>query len=321
LFLAGYSFFGLTNRAIQEQSDEISASVSKTTYTSGDTIDVIATISPQISRNLKKPVVSWATTSGQSGRLDYGGNENLTITFVAPDVKRPRTEQLVIKLYDSDKFLAERISEMYILPKTASPIEIPIVFYDPLKSIPALEQSLSTRGFQVSHLGNVIDKQALLMTSIFDDQVSRHLQSGGRAVILIDSKDALPDVSPIKVKARSDEPKTRIWVRSDAEPFSEVASDKALGTEATSISPRFYIGSVKKENYDDVMAGDFSYESKDDPTLALQMWAAGGRAFVTTFRFDQYGSDAFATSLLDAIMRYTMSQQFKPHMNWHIREE
>jgi len=301
-----------------QQNDGISVVPAKHSYVSGDRIEFKLHVSDTISG----ASIVWTSTWGAKGKLD----DNMqALSVVAPEVKRPRVEQIILHLQRvNGSVVAENITDIYILPKAASPVKVPVVFYDPLKLETSLEENLASRGFQVSHLGTTINKEALLITTIFDDQVSRQLQSGGRAIILIDSKDALPETAPIKIKERSsdwDKTKGRDWVLSDVEPFNEVASSKSLGSESTAISPRFVILGVHKENYDDVLAGVFAYDSADDVVLAMKIQAAGGRVFLTTFRFNEYGTDAYATGLLDSIIRYTMSPRFLPKMNWHIREE
>jgi hypothetical protein len=44
----------------------------------------------------------------------------------------------------------------------------------------------------------------------------------------------------------------------------------------------------------------------------VQYRVGEGGLFVTTFRFHNYGRDAYATALLDAIVRYVASDEFAP---------
>jgi hypothetical protein len=46
----------------------------------------------------------------------------------------------------------------------------------------------------------------------------------------------------------------------------------------------------------------------------MQMRVGEGKAFVTTFRFDAYGSDPYATRLLDAMIRYAGGNDFAPKL-------
>jgi len=103
-------------------------------------------------------------------------------------------------------------------PATALPEEIHILFYDPLHNSDQLKDALrAVDRYDVPAFGNKIDKNALLITTIFDDQVSRHLQSGGRAIILCNSINTFPEGAPFKVKPR--DPIRDSWIKIDFWPL------------------------------------------------------------------------------------------------------
>jgi hypothetical protein len=159
---------------------------------------------------------------------------------------------------------------------------------------------------------------------VFDDFVREHLRGGGRAVILADAKDALPLGSNLKITPRAGSDLDGNWVtnfnwaRTDIAPFSEVAFTKLLGFEAASAVPRHVIEGVGGADYADVHAGIFYGWLNNNHALALQARVGGsvggGRAFLTTFRFEEYGSDPYSTRLLDAIIRYAGSESFAPKL-------
>src|SRR4051812_1311653 len=84
----------------------------------------------------------------------------------------------------------------------ASPKGPSITFYDPLHNTGMLKKSLAAGAYDVTVFSDKIDKNALLITTIFDDQVSRHLQSGGRVIILCNSLNTFPEGAPFKVIER-----------------------------------------------------------------------------------------------------------------------
>jgi hypothetical protein len=210
---------------------------------------------------------------------------------------------------------------------TRSMPDIKILFYDPLNTSVQLKNALSTNGYQVSAPGVKVDKNALLITTIFDDQVSRHLQSGGRAVILCDSLEAFPDGAPFKVKNRDQSPRINddhsgdTWIKIDAGPFISLEDNSKDAGEFGAIEPRFVITNVKGENSDDVFARIKAGENTKGSIAAIQMHAAGGKVFITTFRFDEYGKADKATRFLNAIIGYSIGPNFDPKLDWHIREE
>jgi hypothetical protein len=76
--------------------------------------------------------------------------------------------------------------------------------------------------------------------------------------------------------------------------------------------PRFVIQGIKGVNYDDVLSGIFYGWLNNNAALAAQMRVGQGRLLLTTFRFEDYGSDPYATNLLDSLIRYASGPTFQP---------
>ncbi len=100
------------------------------------------------------------------------------------------------------------------------------------------------------------------------------------------------------------------WVLSSSplwKPLAPVIDDSILGWEAASVMPEFVIDGVREEDSHNVQAGVFYgwlnsnrayFTELDDP----------GRLFVTTFRFESYGQDPFATMLLNQMLSTAASK-------------
>ena len=82
--------------------------------------------------------------------------------------------------------------------------------------------------------------------------------------------------------------------------------------EAQAVTPDYVLLGVPAENFDDVLAGAFYGWINANSALMLQARYGAGRVLLTTFRFDQYGKDPYATALLDNMIRYVASEQFAP---------
>ena len=192
---------------------------------------------------------------------------------------------------------------------------IQIIFYDPLHNTGILKDALAAViEYDVSELSNTVNKNALLISTVFDDQVNRHLQSGGRAIILCNSLNAFPDGAPFKVRER-DNKVHKPMLRIDAGPFRNLS-----GFE-NALEPKFVITNLRNEIPEDVFARADSDDQNSGPIAAMQMYAAGGRIFVTTFPLEKYVGNDYAKDMLRAIIAYTMSSNFTPKYDWHIREE
>jgi hypothetical protein len=63
-----------------------------------------------------------------------------------------------------------------------------------------------------------------------------------------------------------------------------------------------------------VLAGIFYGWLNNNAAVAVQMRLGKGAVLVTTFRFDEYGKDAYATHLLDSLIRYVSGSNFRPKL-------
>ena len=312
-----------------QQPDLVMARTNKRNYTSGEQIQFKVLFSHYSDWNMNGAKLLWRTESGKSQsrqvinkEITRAGVETLArMSLSAPEVERPRRERILLEARGADdKLIAENYAEVFIFPKPAPMRNTTVVFYDPAKSSTRLAQALTTAGYKVLTDGSNFDSKALIIATLLDGQVERHLRNGGRAIVLANSKDALPANGPFKAtpRAGSDRDGNWVtnfnWIRADAAPFSEVAFTKVLGFEHARTVPHYIIEGVRGEDYADVLSGIFYGWLNNNAALAMQMRVGEGKVFATTFRFDEYGTDPYATHLLDAIIRYASGQNFAPRL-------
>ncbi|MDQ6652741.1 MAG: hypothetical protein M3Y84_08340 [Acidobacteriota bacterium] len=325
-----------------QQPDVILARTSKVNYGSGERVEVATFLSHYSGKGFEGATVSWSTDTGARGQFSLNNAnrhssgyssarasvESLqSFSFVAPVVNQPRREQLRLELHGVDgSLIAENSYELFIYPamKPASAPRKALTFYDPRNSNPQLRRALTAAGYEAGQA----EKRApalLMIATTLDDFVENHLRRGGRAVVIADSSDAFPTNASLKAtpRAGSDLDGNWVtnfnWVRSDADPFREVAVTKILGFESQHIVPRYVIEGVTPQNYDDVLAGVFYGWLNNNSALVVQLRAGKGAFLATTFRFDKYGDDPFATRLLDAMIDYVDRPGFSP--NTEYRQE
>lgn len=317
--------------ALIQQADVILARLPKRNYTSGERVEIETLISHYSAAELSGSTVSWSTDSGARGQfkisrpLDRANVSQLeTISFAAPNVNQPRREKLSLVVTNvAGQSIAENSYEVFVFPKETKEKSRLLFFYDPAKTNSGLSQALTTSGYKVSALkSGTVGANSLLIATVLDNEVESYLQSGGRALILADSKEALPANSSYKVTPRAGSDLDGNWVTNfnwakiDAAPFSEVAFTKIPGFESDTTTPRYVIQGIRAADYDDVLAGVFYGWLNNNAALAVQIRAGSGKVLVTTFRFDAYGSDPYATRLLDATIRYIGGPNFAPKLNW-----
>jgi hypothetical protein len=110
------------------------------------------------------------------------------------------------------------------------------------------------------------------------------------------------------------------WIRADRQPFSAVALSPILGFESARVAPEFVIQGLAPEEFSDVLSGiTFGWLSKN-AALSLQTRVGSGKLLLTTYKFDDYGVDAYATRLLDSMIDYVKSSECDPNLELAVPE-
>ncbi|HEX8069013.1 MAG TPA: beta galactosidase jelly roll domain-containing protein [Pyrinomonadaceae bacterium] len=247
----------------------------------------------------------------------------------APPVARP--ERLRVRLEVSDlagKLLAENTAEVFVYPKPAPATMTALSLHDPQGKLKTVAEQLRAVGYAFMDADALprLNRPSLMLASALDEVVERHIRHGGRALLLADAADALPASAPFKVvpRAGSDLDGNWVtnfnWVRADApSPFHPLAFTKILGFESARVVPRFVVQQVPGANYEDVLAGVFYGWLNNNAAYAVRLRLGNGRLLVTTFRFDEYGRDPYATHLLDELIRYASGPDMTPTLDYEAR--
>jgi Glycosyl hydrolases family 2, sugar binding domain/Glycosyl hydrolases family 2 len=323
-----------------QQDDLVIARLPKYNFTSGERVEIETRLSHY---KLGRPsgagtvALKWSTSWGEQGsssttlKTDRGSVDSLKpISLIMPDVKQPQRMMLSLNVTGIDgQRIAENSAEFFVYPKPAPAAHTPLVFYDPQHALGLKPEQLTAAGYSILTAWIApakTDRAPLLISSVVDEKVARHLRSGGRALILANTASALPANAPFKItpRAGSDLDGNWItnfnWVRDGApSPFSRVAFTKILGFESERVVPRVVLQHVPAANYTDVLAGIFYGWLNENQALAVQMRVGAGRMLLTTFRFDEYGRDPYATQLLDALIAYTDGPDCAPKLNYEMR--
>ena len=313
-----------------QQADVILARLPKRNVMGGESITIETLLSHYSAKAVNGTRLEWMTDSGARGQFEIGRAigrgtvESLqAISFVAPQVDRPRRVRLLLRVRRGDgSLVAENSYEVFVFPKPRSAAEVSLVFHDPAGASPRLYNGLQAAGYKVSTAGASVDEKSLLIATKFDDRADRHTRAGGRAIILADAKEALPEQGRLKAVPRAGSDLDGNWVtnfnwaKPDAAPFADVAITKVLGFESISTAARHVLQGLRGDEYGDVLAGIFYGWLNKNAALAVQLRSGAGGLFVTTLRFEDYGSDPYATRLLDAIIRHVSGQDFRPAINW-----
>ncbi len=302
-----------------QQPDLVLFDLPKYNFTAGEEIELETLISHYSSQELKGARVRWVAGSGASGQFEIrdslpsGSVQRLNkIAFKAPEIEVVGKEDLHIEVRTRQgSLIAENRYELFIFPAAKPVRECRLCLHDPLGTSKGLDQKLKDAGYEVvAH-----DADAILIASRYDQVVEKHLAGGGKALLLLDSVESMPESGQLRVLARAGcELDGRWfsnynWVRADRAPFNELAIGKILGFESAAVAPDYVIDGVPAAEFSSVLCGvTYGWLSRN-MALAVPLQLEEGEALATTLRFNEYGRDPYSTRLLDGFIRALYSEE------------
>jgi hypothetical protein len=246
---------------------------------------------------------------------DVARLQPFSIIAAATDI--PKVEHLLIEVRDANGHrVSENSYDLFLFPK---PVEnsVPLLFSDELLNS-SLHDRLAKAGYEIGKEG---DDDAILIASTHDPAIDSHLSRGGRVFMVINSEAPLPSQWNIVSKTRSGSDldgrwiSNYNWIRLDRPPYSSVPFKRILGFEAAKVIPRYVLQQIQACAYEDVLCGITYGWLNKNAALTAQMRIGAGKLIATTFCFDAYGSDPYATYLLDSFLRYMDGPDFNPLLN------
>jgi hypothetical protein len=209
--------------------------------------------------------------------------------------------------------LAQNRYRYAVYPQSAPVSGITVAIHDPLNHLQYLRSALAAHGVAViDGSAGASDEKAVWLSSVLDDATKARLSQGGTVVLLAGSRDALPVGGPVTILPRAGTDLTGDWVSNFNwvlsssplwKPLTPVIDGSILGWEAASLTPEFAIGGLREEDFQNVMAGVFYGWLNSNRAYLAELKEGPGRMLLTTFRFQSYGQDPFATLLLDQILK------------------
>lgn len=319
-----------------QQPDLVIVRTDKKNYTSGEPIQLEALFSHYSRRDLRGARIVWLNGAGQRlGALPIRATiAPAGVTSIekrsqsAPEVTAPQRQIIRVQVRDRTGMLvSENSATVFVYPKAQPATQVALRFTDTESGTALKPEQMRAAGYTILERSDAARSRHVVIAHKFDDRVEQHVRDGGRAIILANSKDALPN-GALKVtpRAGSDLDGNWVtnfnWVRADSPslPFHGLAFTKILGFESQNVVPRFVIQGIDGANYDDVLSGIFYGWLNNNAALAAQMRLGNGALLLTTFRFDEYGKDPYATHLLDSLIRYVNGPNFRPGLAADFRK-
>ncbi len=302
-----------------QREDLIGCKLPAYSFYEQETVDIPVFISHFSATDLAGSSIRWSTSWGEvgvtsvPGPIPSGSVKHLpAIRILLPTVKHATAQRFDLELRDRNgNRLAENSYSFPVLPRSAERVANSVAIGPGCEWLaPFFHKHISARA-------NAAPDNVLLITREYDEAVERHLENGGRAVLLAASESALPSEWPLKITLRSG---TELdgrwfsnfnWIRPAREPFASVAFTPILGFESAAVAPICVIQGLAPNQFQDVLSGITYGWLNNNCALAVQLQVGAGTMLLTTYRFDAYGTDPYATELLNSFMRWLRTSDIR----------
>lgn len=299
-----------------QQDDLVIARTDRRNLTVGDKGQAAVYFSHYSLDSLATPQVEWelegtalkgtmALPSAAVGSVASVGK----VEFVVPAVTAPSKQNLRVRLTAGTKTISETTLEFFFYPKKAPDLPPPVSFHDPAGRLRRLVNDMRARNY-LAPTGK--ETFPVLIASVMDDRVKQTLQQGGRVILLASDKQTIaPD---IEIMPRSGSfldgnwISSYLWIRKDQEPFKIVGFETLPGFEVQSVAPSTVVQGIRPADFGDVLSGIFYGWIHSNVGTLVQAKAGQGKLLICTYSLaTTYGSDPYATFLLDALVHYIVA--------------
>jgi Glycosyl hydrolases family 2, sugar binding domain/Glycosyl hydrolases family 2/Glycosyl hydrolases family 2, TIM barrel domain len=308
-----------------QEPDLVMAGFESVNFYESQQVEVPIVLSHYSERDLTGARVVWSLDTGETGAFSIAEPivqgavvEVGVIRFKAPSVTVPIRVVLSVEVRAK---LGNRVMEngyvFYVYPQRSESENVGIAFHDPLGTANGLADALSNAGYAVQQLERA-DPNALIVATSLDDNIATKIAAGRVAVIIADSEHAIGfSAAPYKATKRA---ATWLdgrwfsnynWIDIHSDPYREIGFHRLLAFESRHAVPQFVIENVPAEDFDSVIAGITLGWLNLNNALTLQTGIRSGRALITTFRFEKYGSDPYSKFLLNAYISHAIRGEWK----------
>jgi len=231
------------------------------------------------------------------------------IRFTVPATSSPLKRALKVALIVGDKALAQNSVELYFYPAKQAELPPPVSFHDPAGKLRRLVLEMRDRNYLAPSGSEAFP---VLVASTFDEEVKKRLRAGGRVILIANDRQTLAPGIEISPRAGGDFDGNWIsdflWARKDHPPFSGIAFDTLAGFETQAVTPAAVVSGIPPQYFQDVLAGIFYGWIHSNVGTLVQAKCGKGVLLVCTFSLTTtYGTDPYATYLLDALVNYATS--------------
>jgi hypothetical protein len=298
-----------------QQDDLLLVRAAKRNFTSGERVAADIYFSHYSAEALVGATVGWnipGTTLQGSFVLPPASPASVVkvgrVEFPAPTTTAPSKTELKAHLSSSGRTVCENSLDLFFYPPTTPRLPPPVAFHDPAGRLRRLANEMRERNY-LAPSGS--ESFPVLIASIFDEQVKKKLQAGGRVILLASDRQTLAPNLEVVPRSGGDLAGNWVssfsWIRTDQEPFKSVGFDRLVGFEMEAVIPITVVQGVPPQAFRDVLAGIFYGWIHSNVGTLVQAKCGKGKLLICTFSLGTtYGSDPYATYLLDALVNYAV---------------
>jgi hypothetical protein len=303
-----------------QRDDLVVLRTDKRNYFSGDKAAVEVSISHYSQADLTGAVVAWKVEGTPlAGTLQLPNLPSASsvaigrIEFAAPVTPSPVKKLLQVDLVSGGKTVAGNSLELYIYPPMEPGLPPPVSFYDPQGKLRRLVNEMRDRNY-LEPTGS--EALPVLIASTFDGEVKRRLEAGGHVILLASDRETLApgiEITPRAGDLKGNWISNFLWVRNGQPPFTSIGFGALAGFETQAATPAGVVQGIPPKDFLDVLAGMFYGWIGSNSGVLVQAKCGKGTLIICTFSLSTtYGSDPYATYLLDTLVDYLVSG-CKPH--------
>jgi len=299
-----------------QQDDVLVLRTDKRNFTSGEKVLADAFFSHYSLENVTSGSLTWqlegtplagslplpeipAGSGAKAGRLE----------FPVPAGSTPVKRLLKAAVVVAGKTLCENSLDLYFYPPRQPELPPPVSFHDPDGRLRRLVIEMRDRNY-LAPTGS--EALPVMIASTFDDEVKKKLAAGGRVILIAGDQQTLAPGIEIVPRASGafdgNWISNFLWVRKDRPPFTTIGFDTLAEFESQAATPAGVVKGIPPQNFNDVLAGIFyGWLHANVGTLVQAKYGKGILLICTYSLATTYGSDPYATLLLDAMVNYIVT--------------
>ena len=299
-----------------QQDDAVFVRPAKHNYFDGDKAQADIYFSHYSQQELGTTTVDWEVEgtslkgSLQAPDVPVGSAGKVgTIDFTVPPSSAPSRNVLTVQVIAGDKLIMKDSVDLYFYPHETPTLPPPVSFHDPQGKLRRLASDMQGRDYfeTDSSLAHPV-----VITPVFDDDVKKSLESGSTVVLLAGGRQDITEA--VKVVPRSEDSydgnwiSNFAWVRRDSPPFKKIGFSTLSGFETEGSIPEAVVTGIQPGEFKDVLAGEFyGWIHSNVGTLVQARYGKGRLLICTISLITPYGTDPYATCLLDGLINYAAS--------------